>query len=158
MLQTPPLHVVLVTPEIPPNTGNVARTCAVTGAQLHLIEPLGFAISDRELRRAGLDYWPDLDVQVWPGFDAYVASFPEARRWYCTTKASRRVDRVVYALGDHLIFGPETRGLPDSMIASAGEQAIRIPMRPHQRSLNLSNAVAIVMYTALAGLGFPGME
>ncbi|MCG3150872.1 MAG: tRNA (cytidine(34)-2'-O)-methyltransferase [bacterium] len=156
-LPDPPLHLVLITPEIPPNTGNVARTCAVTGCRLHLVEPLGFTLTDRELRRAGLDYWDSLGVQVWPALEAYLTGTAEARRWYCSTKGSLRHDEAPYAWGDHLVFGPETKGLPADLLATAPDSVIRIPMRPDQRSLNLSNAVAVVTYAALQQLDFPGM-
>lgn len=157
-LPDPPLHVVLVHPEIPPNTGNVARTCAVTGCQLHLIEPLGFRIDDRELRRAGLDYWNELQVQVWTSLGEYLESTPAERRWYCTTKGTLSMAEAPYERGDHLLFGSETTGLPPALITSNAAQTIRIPMRPSLRSLNLSNATAVVVYAALGRMGYPGME
>ncbi|MEO7995478.1 MAG: tRNA (cytidine(34)-2'-O)-methyltransferase [bacterium] len=157
-LDNPPFHLVLVHAEIPPNTGNVARLCAVTGCQLHLVEPLGFRLEDRDLKRAGLDYWDELKVQVWPDLEAYLAGSAQARHWWCTTKASRLVPEVPFERGDHLVFGPETRGLPPELIASDPEHAIRIPMRPKLRSLNLSTAVGIVTYAALGCVGYPGLE
>jgi len=153
-----PLHVVLVEPEIPPNTGNVARMCAATGCALHLVEPLGFAIDDRALKRAGLDYWNALGVVLHPSLDAFLAAFPPERRWLLSTRAVRRYAGAPFARGDALIFGKETAGLPQALLDAHPERALRIPMRPGAvRSINLSTAAGVVTFAALARLGFPGM-
>src|SRR6476620_11435673 len=112
----PPLHLVLVSPQIPPNTGNVARLCAVTGCRLILVEPLGFSIADRDLKRAGLDYWDKVFLALYPSFDAYVAAFPEARRWLFSARASSSLYAARFAPGDHLVFGSETQGLPAGVL------------------------------------------
>jgi tRNA (cytidine/uridine-2'-O-)-methyltransferase len=154
-----PLHIVLVEPEIPPNTGNVARLCAATGCALHLVEPLGFRIDDRELKRAGLDYWHQLDVVLHPSLDAFLAAIEGRARWYYSTHAARRYTDAPFALGDVLIFGRETKGLPKELIAREPERALRIPMREGSvRSVNLSTAVGIATYGALTTLGFPGLR
>ena len=154
-----PLHIALVEPEIPPNTGNVARLCAATGCALHLIEPLGFSIDDRELKRAGLDYWHTLGVVVHSSLDAFLERTAARRRWFFSAHAQRPYAHVPYALGDMLVFGCETKGLPKTLIASEGERALRIPMRPGStRSINLSTAVGVVTYAALAALDFPGLQ
>ncbi len=153
-----PLHVVLVEPEIPPNTGNVARLCAATGCALHLVEPLGFSIDDRELKRAGLDYWHALGVVMHPSLDAFLERTAERRRWFFSTHAARHYAEVSFEHGDMLVFGRETRGLPKALILAEQERALRIPMRPGTvRSINLSTAVGIATYGALAALGFPGL-
>ena len=145
-----PLHVVLVNPEIPPNTGNVARLCAATGSRLHLVEPLGFAIDDARLRRAGLDYWDAIRVQVHPSWDACRAALGSARLFLYSTGSSRRYDQARYRPGDALVFGCETQGLPDALLAAHPEAVHGIPiLTDHVRSLNLSSAVAIVAYEAL---------
>jgi tRNA (cytidine/uridine-2'-O-)-methyltransferase len=154
-----PLHVALVEPEIPPNTGNVARLCAATGCALHLIEPLGFRIDDRELKRAGLDYWSLLAVVVHPSLDAFLNATSVMRRWYLSKRARMPYSDAPFARGDVLVFGKETKGLPDALLANAPEQCLRIPMRADSvRSLNLSTSVGIVTYAALARLGFPELE
>ena len=154
-----PLHIALVEPEIPPNTGNVARLCAATGCALHLVEPLGFRIDDRELKRAGLDYWHQLGVVMHPSLEAFLASIEGRRRWYFSTHARRNYAEVSYELGDVLVFGRETRGLPKELIAREPERALRIPMREGSvRSVNLSTAAGIAAYGALAALGFPGLR
>jgi tRNA (cytidine/uridine-2'-O-)-methyltransferase len=146
----PPLRVVLVEPQIPPNTGNVARLCAATGALLHLVEPMGFRINDAKLKRAGLDYWNSVVMSVHPSFDDFVRSAAPARFFLFTTKASRSHSSVTYQPGDALVFGSETHGLPDSLLDRHPEQIIGIPIRTdHVRSLNLSSAVAIAVYEAL---------
>jgi tRNA (cytidine/uridine-2'-O-)-methyltransferase len=151
-----PLHVVLVEPEIPPNTGNVARLCAATGCALHLVEPLGFRIDDRELKRAGLDYWDALHVVVHPSLDAFLAAFDTRRLWLISTRATRSYAEARYALGDALVFGKETAGLPQALLDAHPDRALRIPMRPGAvRSINLSTAAGIVAYAALERLGFP---
>ena len=154
-----PLHIALVEPEIPPNTGNVARLCAATGCALHLVEPLGFRIDDRELKRAGLDYWHQLGVVLHPSLEAFLASLGERRRWYFSTHATRRYTDVRYETGDVLVFGRETKGLPRHLVESEPDRALRIPMREGSvRSVNLSTAVGIATYGALASLDFPGLR
>jgi len=147
----PPLHIVLVHPEIPPNTGNIARLCAATGTKLHLVEPLGFSLDDKHLLRAGLDYWDSIAPQVHPSWEACIAALPEGTRLHLFTTASgRRHDRVDYRAGDALVFGSESHGLPDELLARYPEQLVGIPIRTdHVRSLNLSSAAAIGLYAAL---------
>ena len=152
------MHIVLHSPEIPQNTGNIARTCAATGATLHLIRPLGFELSDRYLKRAGLDYWNMMQYRVYDRFADLLAAYPDARMHFLTTKAPRGHTEAVYGPDDFLVFGCETRGLPESLLAKVYERCVRIPMVPGARSLNLSNAVAIVLYEALRQLGFPAMQ
>ena len=154
-----PLHIALVEPEIPPNTGNVARLCAATGCQLHLIEPLGFRIDDRDLKRAGLDYWEHLGVAVHASLDAFLRATAHLRHWYFSTRGTRAYADASFALGDVLVFGKETKGLPQALIDANPDAALRIPQRPKSvRSINLSTAAGIATYAALAQLGFPGME
>jgi tRNA (cytidine/uridine-2'-O-)-methyltransferase len=151
--------VVLYRPEIPPNTGNVIRLCANTGARLHLIEPLGFSIDDRQLRRAGLDYHEFAALRVHPSWEACMASLAAARRFAFTRRASRRYDDVRYREGDVLVFGAETSGLPEDVLARFEPDArLRLPMRPGNRSLNLSNAVAVVVFEAWRQHGFTGSD
>jgi tRNA (cytidine/uridine-2'-O-)-methyltransferase len=158
-LRDAPLHIALIEPEIPPNTGNVARLCAATGCALHLVEPLGFRIDDRELKRAGLDYWEKLDVVVHPSLDAFLEATAAMRRWFFSTRAARNYAQATFALGDILVFGKETKGLPADLIAREAEHTLRIPMRKDSvRSVNLSTAAGIATYAALAQLGFPGLE
>ena len=152
------MHIVLVNPEIPQNTGNIARTCAATGAMLHLIEPLGFELSDKYLKRAGLDYWHMMTLEVHASWEAFLAAYPGARLHLATTKAPRDYCGATYADGDFLVFGRETRGLDEALLARNYEKCIRIPMRSDARSLNLANSVAIVLYEALRQQGFPGLQ
>jgi tRNA (cytidine/uridine-2'-O-)-methyltransferase len=152
-------HVVLVEPEIPPNTGNVIRLCANTGAQLHLVQPLGFDLSDKQLRRAGLDYHEYATVKVHASFDALLAAErPDPARMYAlTTKAQRRFADAAFRPGDWFFFGSETRGLAPALLERfARERLVRLPMRPGNRSLNLSNAVAVVVYEAWRQCGYAG--
>lgn len=151
------LNLVLVEPEIPMNTGNIARTCAATRSVLHLVEPLGFDISDRAVKRAGLDYWHMVDVRVYPCLRDFFQKNP-GRYWYLSTKAPRSYHRAEYRDGDYLLFGKETRGLPESLLYEHPERCLRIPMRPDARSLNLANSVAVVCYEALRQLDFPGLS
>ena len=151
------LHVVLVHPEIPPNTGNVIRLCANTGAQLHLIEPLGFTLDDTRLRRAGLDYHEWAEVRVHASLEDAVRDVPADRRFALSTRGARRFYDVKFADGDALIFGSETAGLTAETLESFGpEQVLRLPMRPTSRSLNLSNAVAVAVFEAWRQIQFVG--
>ena len=152
------MHIVLVQPEIPQNTGNIARTCAATGAKLHLIKPLGFELSDKYLKRAGLDYWHMMTYQVHESWEDFLEANPGARLHYATTKAPRDYAQAVYGPDDYLVFGRETRGLDEALLAAHYDQCVRIPMAPDARSLNLSNSVAIVLYEALRQQGFPGLS
>lgn len=154
-----PLHIALVEPEIPPNTGNVARLCAATGCQLHLIEPLGFRIDDRELKRAGLDYWEHLGVALHRSLDAFLLATAHLQHWYFSTRAKRLYTDAGFAFGDVLVFGKETKGLPQSLIDADPSRALRIPQRPGSvRSINLSTAAGIATYAALARIDFPGLQ
>lgn len=149
--------VVLYQPEIPPNTGNVIRLCANTGARLHLVAPLGFDLDDRNLRRAGLDYHEYARLQAHDSLAAALAAIRPSRLFALSTRNSRRYDTVRYAAGDAFLFGPETRGLPAEVLASVPpDQRLRLPMRPDNRSLNLSNCVAVVVFEAWRQLEFPG--
>ena len=151
-----PAHVVLYEPEIPPNTGNVARLCAAMGVPLHLIEPLGFSLDDKYLKRAGLDYWPEVDVRVWPGLSAYLDGAGRRRRLVATTaKRTRHIialQHAVFTPDDSLLLGPETRGLPAHVLEQCGLH-VHIPIRDNARSLNMSTAAGIVLYAVLAYLG-----
>ena len=151
-------HIVLVEPEIPQNTGNIARTCAVTGAKLHLVRPLGFSVEDKQLKRAGLDYWHELDITYHDSFAEVEAAYPEARFFLLSTHASKSYADVSYRDGDFLVFGKETAGLGKELLTRRSEDAVRIPMRDGLRSLNLSNSAAIVLYEALRQAGFPEMR
>jgi tRNA (cytidine/uridine-2'-O-)-methyltransferase len=151
------LHVVLYQPEIPPNTGNVIRLCANSGAALHLVRPLGFTLEHARLRRAGLDYHEFARVAVHDDLAAFHAAVAPARLFALSTRGTRRYDEVAYADGDAFLFGPETRGLPGELLeALAPERRLRLPMLPDNRSLNLSNAVAVVVFEAWRQLGFAG--
>ena len=150
-------HVVLYQPEIPPNTGNIIRLCANTGSTLHLVHPLGFDVSDKRLRRAGLDYREFADVQQHADFDAFLAALAPPRWFALSTRGRQRYDQVGYRAGDAFVFGPETRGLPQAMLDGLPPaQRLRLPMRAGQRSLNLSNAVAVVVYEAWRQAAFDG--
>jgi len=150
-------EIVLFQPEIPPNTGNVIRLAANTGCNLHLVKPLGFELEDSKLKRAGLDYHEYAAVHVHDNWEALLAALPGRRLFAMTTKGSSRFDRVHFQEGDALVFGPETRGLPDDILQQfSPEQRIRLPMRPGQRSLNLSNAVAITVFEGWRQLGYQG--
>lgn len=151
------MHIVLFEPEIPANTGNISRTCAVTGSRLHLIEPLGFSISDRYLKRAGLDYWDKLTLTVHSSFADFLAANPGARMFYFTTKAKEGYAAQHYRMDDYLVFGPETRGLPSDILNNGLGLPVRIPMGKEIRSLNLSNSVAIGLYEALRQMNFPDL-
>jgi tRNA (cytidine/uridine-2'-O-)-methyltransferase len=143
------LHVILVEPEIAANTGSIGRTCVAAGAALWLVRPLGFHLDDRHLRRAGLDYWDHLDLHVVNSLGEAEASLRLGRFWYFSTRARRSYTAAEFAIGDALVFGPETRGLPERFLSDAPERALRIPIRPEARSLNLANAVAIAVFEAV---------
>lgn len=152
------LKIVLYQPEIPPNTGNIMRLCANTGCSLHLIEPLGFDLEEKKLRRAGLDYRDFASVQLYPDLETFQRQHTGSRLLALTTRGATPHSDVHYQTGDALLFGPETRGLPRTVLEQLPPTArLRIPMRPDSRSLNLSNAAAIVTYEALRQLGFPGL-
>lgn len=150
-------HIVLYEPEIPPNTGNIIRLCANTGCRLHLIEPLGFTLEDKQMRRAGLDYSEYTSVKVHASYQSFLDTEQPQRLFGLTTKGSRPYHDVAFEEGDYLMFGPETRGLPETVRNGlAPDQRLRVPMLPHSRSLNLSNAAAVVLYEAWRQLGFEG--
>ncbi len=151
------MNIVLIEPEIPQNTGNIVRTCAATGAKLHLVRPLGFDISEKAVRRAGLDYWSEADIKVYDCIEDFFAR-NNGNYFFATTKAKHSYAEVSYTSGDYLIFGKETHGLPEPLLIANYERCIRIPMRSRLRSLNLSNAVAVVLYEALRQNGFANME
>ena len=154
------LNIVLVEPEIPQNCGNIARTCAATGSALHLIEPLGFDISEKAVRRAGLDYWHLVDVSVYRDLEDFFARNPAAEKelWLATTKAPRDYTRAAFSPDSWLFFGKETAGLPRAFREQYRDRCIRLPMRAEARSLNLSNSVAVLVYEALRQNGFPGLS
>ena len=152
------LNIVLVEPEIPQNTGNIARTCAATGTRLHIIEPMGFKIDDRKLKRAGLDYWHLLDITYYKNIDDFFEKNPNGQYRFFTTKAQNRYVDVEYSDNVYLFFGKETRGLPEDFLAEHFDECVRIPMRSDARSLNLSNAVAVTVFEALRQLSFPGLQ
>ena len=152
------MHIVLHEPEIPPNTGNVVRTCKATGAVLHLIEPLGFALDDAKLKRAGLDYWHDMDIRVHACWEDFLADVNGARLWLFTTKGGGPYHKADFADGDCLVFGKETAGLPDSLREAYSQSCLRVPMAGDTRSLNLSNTVALALFEALRQQDFPSMK
>lgn len=151
------MHIVLVEPEIPANTGNISRTCAVTGSSLHLVGRLGFSVDDKHLKRAGLDYWHLLDLHYHDSFEELQKQYPEARFFFATTKAKRSYHHMQYQADDFLVFGKETAGLPKDLLAVNEANCIRIPMGEEIRSLNLSNSVAIILYEALRQTGFKNL-
>jgi tRNA (cytidine/uridine-2'-O-)-methyltransferase len=153
------MHVVLLEPEIPPNTGNVARLCAATGSTLHLIEPLGFKLDDAQMKRAGMDYWGLVDWKRWPNWNAFEASLtPDARLWFIEQDGPLRYDQAGYRREDYLVFGRETAGLPRALLENHPTQWVHIPMaNDRARSLNLSNCVALVLFEALRQQGFPAV-
>ena len=156
--KTTELHVVLVEPEIPGNTGNIARLCAATGCRLHLIRPLGFSTDDKYLKRAGLDYWHLLDISYYDCFGDLQAMYPDGRYFCHTTKATRFHSDVQFREGDFLVFGKETAGLPLAILEQFPEQCIRLPMIEGARSLNLSNSVAVSVYEAVRQTGYRGLR
>ena len=152
-------NIVLHQPEIPQNTGNIARTCSVTGARLHIIKPMGFEIDDKKLKRAGLDYWHLLDITYYESFeDFFEKNKDKGNIYYCTTKSSQNYCDISFSDGDYFVFGRETKGLPEDLLKKHEESCIRIPMRDETRSLNLSNSVAIVVYEALRQTNFEGLK
>ena len=151
------INIVLLEQEIPQNTGNIARTCAATGAALHLIRPLGFAIDDRKLKRAGLDYWDKLDITYYDNLADFYAKNPDAEVYYYSTKAPRAYTEVAYPAPVYLMFGKETKGLPEDLLEANLDRTVRIPMRDHLRSLNLSNSVAVGVYEVLRQRDFDGL-
>ena len=152
------LHIVLYHPEIPPNTGNIARLCAGTGTPLHLIEPLGFRINEKELKRAGMDYWDKLNVTRYINYNDFREKHPGAVVWMATTKAKRCYTDVTFGPDDYIMFGRESAGIPEELLIEDEPHCIRIPMGPEIRSLNLANSVAIVLYEALRQQHFEGLE
>ncbi len=152
------MHIVLHQPEIPQNTGNIGRTCVATGTGLHLIEPLGFRLGEKELKRAGMDYWDKLNVTRYMDYNEFMEMHPGVRIWYATTKAKRTYAEVSFAMDDYIMFGKESAGIPEEILVENEEHCIRIPMGEDIRSLNLSNSVAIVLYEALRQNDFANLE
>ena len=152
------INIVLCEPEIPQNTGNIARTCAATGASLHLIRPLGFEIDNAKLKRAGLDYWDKLDITFYDGLDDFYSKHPDITVYYFSTKAKHKYSDINYPSDTWIMFGKETKGLPEELLYANPETCVRIPMRDHLRSLNLSNSVAIAVYEILRQRNFEGMQ
>ena len=151
-------NIVLVEPEIPQNTGNISRTCACTGAALHIVKPMGFEITDAKLKRAGLDYWDKLDLTYYENIDEFFEKTRGGRYFYLSKKANKRYCDVKFADGDYLVFGKETKGLPEELLKANKESCLRIPMLGETRSLNLSNSVAIAVYEGLRQLDFDGFR
>lgn len=151
-------NIVLVEPEIPQNAGNIARTCAATGTRLHMIRPLGFEVSDKYLKRAGLDYWNLVEIFYYDSFDELMEKYPDGRFFFFTTKGRNRHSDVAFKDGDFLVFGKETKGLPEELLLQHEETCLRIPMRGEARSLNLSNSVAVALYEALRQTDFAGLQ
>lgn len=151
------MNIVLYEPEIPSNTGNIARTCVVTGSKLHLIEPLGFSIDEKAVKRAGLDYWEDLDIRIYKSFEEFLELNPQGTKYLLSTKGSKYYSEASFKEDDYLVFGPETRGLPENLLNDFSESVLKIPMGKTYRSLNLSNAVAIVLYESLRQLDFANL-
>lgn len=152
------MNIVLVEPEIPQNTGNIVRTCAATGSRLHLIRPLGFEVSDRYLKRAGLDYWHFVDISYYDGLDEFFSATQGGRYFFFTSKGRCVHSEARYRDGDYLVFGKETKGLPEELLVSRESECVRIPMNSDIRCLNLSNAVAVAVYEALRQQDYRGME
>lgn len=152
------MHIILHQPEIPANTGNIGRTCVATGTSLHLIEPLGFRLDEKSIKRAGMDYWDKLDVTRYINYQEFQEKHPGAKVWLATTKAKRTYAEVSFGMDDYIMFGKESGGIPEEILVEHEEDCIRIPMLPEIRSLNLSNSVAIVLYEALRQNGFGNMQ
>lgn len=152
------MNIILHQPEIPQNTGNIGRTCVATGTALHLIEPLGFRLDEKSIKRAGMDYWQHLDVHRYVNFEEFLEKNPEAKIWMATTKAKHTYSEVEFGENDFIMFGKESAGIPEEILVDYEDTCIRIPMLPEIRSLNLSNSVAIVLYEALRQQGFASMQ
>lgn len=152
------MNIVLLEPEIPQNTGNIGRTCCATGTKLHLIEPMKFRINEKNLKRAGMDYWDDLDVTIYDSYKDFCEQNPNAHIWYATTKGKHRYSDVEFSENDFIMFGKESAGIPEEILVENESSCIRIPMNEDIRSLNLSNSVAIVLYEALRQQDFKGMK
>lgn len=152
------INIVLLEPEIPANTGNIGRTCVASGVRLHLIEPLGFSLSEKALKRAGMDYWKDLDVTTYIDYQDFLDKNPGAKIYMATTKAQKIYTEVSYEPDCYIMFGKESAGIPEEILIQNQENCIRIPMMEKIRSLNLGNSVAIVLYEALRQQGFPGLQ
>lgn len=152
------MHIILHQPEIPANTGNIGRTCVAAGASLHLIEPLGFRLNEKEIKRAGMDYWEHLELSRYVNFTQFKEQHPEAKIWMATTKAKHIYTDVCYGPDDFIMFGRESAGIPEEILVDYEKTCIRIPMLPSIRSLNLANSVAIVLYEALRQIGFQDMQ
>lgn len=152
------LNIVLLEPEIPSNTGNIGRTCCATGTRLHLIEPLGFSINEKALKRAGMDYWDKIDVTVYEDYEDFIHKNPNAKIFYATTKAPNVYSDVLFGSDCYIMFGKESAGIPEKILVNNQETCIRIPMNPEIRSLNLANSAAIVLYEALRQNSYAGME
>lgn len=148
------MNIVLYQPEIPYNTGNIGRSCVLTNTHLHLIKPLGFSLEEKQIRRSGLDYWHSVKLTIWESFEEFLASDPEMRLFYATTKTKQKYSDVRYQENDYIMFGPESRGIPEEILKKHPERCITIPMIPMGRSLNLSNSAAIILYEALRQVDF----
>ena len=152
------MNIVLLEPEIPENTGNIGRTCVVTGSRLHLIKPLGFVIDDKHLKRAGLDYWPRLDLSIYEDYEEFCLKNPGAKVYYATTKGRQLYSEACFGQDDYIMFGRESRGIPEEILIKHPQECIRIPMMGEERSINLGNSVSIILFEALRQNGFKGMN
>ena len=152
------MHIILHQPEIPTNTGNIGRTCVATGSSLHLIEPLGFRLDEKSIKRAGMDYWDSLDVTRYINYQEFQEKHPGAKVWFATTKAKKVYTEAVFGMDDYIMFGKESGGIPEEILVDHEQDCIRIPMLDSIRSLNLSNSVAVVLYGALRQNDFQGMR
>ena len=152
------MNIVLLEPEIPANTGNIGRTCVATGTTLHLIEPLGFQLTEKNLKRAGMDYWERLEVRRWRSFDHFLEENSGASLYFATTKGQRLYSEVSYEPDAFIIFGKESAGIPEEILVAHPDRAVRIPMREGERSLNLANSVSVILYEALRQNGFPSLQ
>jgi tRNA (cytidine/uridine-2'-O-)-methyltransferase len=154
MLTPVPYHIVLIEPEIPPNTGNIGRLCAATGTHLHLVGKLGFSLDDKHMRRAGLDYWPEVKLHLWDSLEELRSDFPSGRFWFASKKAQKTHTQAAFKDGDFLVFGKETKGLPEDLLEREQEHCLRIPIFTEAvRSLNLANSASIILYEALRQSG-----
>ncbi|QNM15360.1 MULTISPECIES: tRNA (cytidine(34)-2'-O)-methyltransferase [Fusobacterium] len=149
------MNIVLYNPEIPYNTGNIGRTCVLTNTTLHLIKPLGFSLDEKQIKKAGLDYWKLVDLKIWESFEEFLEANPNATIYYATTKTNQKYSDVKFKENDFIMFGPESRGIPEEILNKNPERCITIPMIPMGRSLNLSNSAAIILYEGLRQLDFP---